>query len=106
MLLLSQALAGIRVTSLSLRFQNTALRIVQDTLKFTLASERARLVTSLYYHISAEEIVAGYRFDRMLKFRTANNNTNAQKRYANYRLVYRDYYLVEFRNRLAQIGLV
>ncbi|CAG5184718.1 uncharacterized protein ALTATR162_LOCUS11048 [Alternaria atra] len=106
MLLLSQALAGIGVTSLSLRFQNTALRIVQDTLKFALAPERARLVTGSYHHISAEETVAGYRFDGMLKFGTANNNTNARNRYANHGLVYGDYYLVEFGNRLARMGLV
>jgi hypothetical protein len=106
MLLLSQALAGIEQTQLSLRFRNIALRIVQDTLSFALAPEKARLVTGSYHQIHAEEIVSGRRFDGILKFGTANNNANARKRYANHGLVYGDYYLVEFGNRLLRMGLV
>jgi hypothetical protein len=106
MLLLSQALAGIGQTQLSLRFRNTALRIVQDTLSFALASEKAQLVSGSYHQIRAEETMPERRYDGMLKFGTANNNANARKRYANHGLVYGDYYLVEFGNRLLRMGLV
>ncbi|CAN9407444.1 unnamed protein product [Alternaria sp. RS040] len=79
MLLLSQALAGIGQTQLSLRFRNTALRIVQDTLSFALAPEKARLVSGSYHQIRAEEMSPERRYDGMLKFGTANNNANARE---------------------------
>ena len=105
MLILSQALAMIDQSALSLRYRNAALRIVQDTLDLALAPEKARLVSAPYRHIRAEEEQPGARFDGMLKFGTANNNAQARKRYANHGLVYGDYYLVEFGNRLLRMGL-
>lgn len=105
MLILSQALIKIGQSLLSLRYRNAALAIGQDTLKFALASERAHLVTAPYQYIQAEEEEPGQRFDGMLKYGTANNNAQARKRYANHGLVYGDYYLVEFGNRLLRMGL-
>lgn len=100
MLILSQALASIDQTTLSSRFRKAAIAIIEDTLSFALASEKATLVSGPYQHISAEDAIPGYRYDGLLKFGTANNNANARKRYANHGLVYGDYYLVEFGNRL------
>lgn len=105
MLILSQALAMIDQPALSSRYRNAALRIVRDTLDFALAPEEARLVSAPYNYIKAEEKRLDLRFDGMLKFGTANNNAQARKRYANHSLVYGDYYLVEFGNRLLRMGL-
>lgn len=105
MLILSQALSGVEEMALSIRFRRAAMRIVQDTLSFALAQEKACLVSEQYKHIRAEDAVLGRRYDGLLKFGTANNNVNARKRYANHGLVYGDYYLVEFGNRLLRMGL-
>ncbi|KAF1363966.1 Six-hairpin glycosidase [Lizonia empirigonia] len=105
MLILSQALVTINQPALSMRYRNAALRIVQDTLEFALAPEKTRLVPNPYQYVGAEEKEPGVRFDGMLKFGTANNNAQARKRYANHSLVYGDYYLVEFGNRLLRMGL-
>jgi hypothetical protein len=105
LLVLSQALASIDQIHLSSRYRHAALAIVQDTLAFALAPEKARLVSASYQHIRAEEEQVGVRFDGMLKYGTANNNAQARKRYANHGLVYGDYYLVEFGNRLLRMGL-
>ncbi|KAJ8109656.1 hypothetical protein OPT61_g7305 [Boeremia exigua] len=105
MLILSQALSAINQTALALRYRSAAFRIVQDILEYALAPEKARLASSPYEHVRAEEEQPGLRFDGMLKFGTANNNSQARKRYANHGLVYGDYYLVEFGNRLLRMGL-
>ncbi|KAF1922534.1 glycoside hydrolase family 88 protein [Didymella exigua CBS 183.55] len=105
MLILSQALAMIGQPRLSLRYRDASLRIVRDTLDFALAPEKARLAPAPYGHIRAEDELSGVRFDGMLKFGTANYNAQARKRYANHGLVYGDYYLVEFGNRLLRMGL-
>lgn len=105
MLILSQALALQSQFTLSSHFLQAALSIVQDTLDYALAPEKARLVTFPYQPIAAEEVVPGSRFDGLLKFGTANNNADARKRYSNHGLVYGDYYLVLFGNRLLRMGL-
>jgi hypothetical protein len=106
MLILSQALAGAGDDSLSARFRTAAVDIVRDTLEFALAPETAGLRNSADNEIEVEDTVAGNIFEAILKFGTANNNTNARKQYANHGLVYGDYYLVEFGNRLLRMGLV
>ncbi|KAF1843221.1 glycoside hydrolase family 88 protein [Cucurbitaria berberidis CBS 394.84] len=105
MLILSQTLASIDQISLSSRFRKAAMSIIQDTLSFALAPEKAQLVSGPYQHIGTEQVLAGCRYDGMLKFGTANNNATARKRYSNHGLVYGDYYLVEFGNRLLRMGL-
>ncbi|KAL2127423.1 hypothetical protein VTI74DRAFT_10760 [Chaetomium olivicolor] len=106
MLVLSQALAGAGQAGLSTRFREAAVAIVRDTLDFALAREKVRFRRAEGGGIVAEDVVEGTRFDALLKFGTANNNVNARKRYANHGLVYGDYYLVEFGNRLLRMGLV
>jgi hypothetical protein len=88
--------------------------IVRDTLDFALAREKVRFRPGAGVDagsgggggLVAEDVVEGSRFDALLKFGTANNNEHARKRYANHGLVYGDYYLVEFGNRLLRMGLV
>ena len=105
MLVISQALAGLNQPVLSSRYRHAALLLVQDALGFALAPEKAHLISAPYQQIRAVEQHSGVRFDGMLKFGTANNNAQARKRYANHGLVYGDYYLIEFGNRLLRMGL-
>ncbi|KAK4118834.1 glycoside hydrolase family 88 protein [Parathielavia appendiculata] len=112
MLVLSQALAGAGEGDLATRFRDAAVAIVRDTLEFALASEKVRFRGAGAGaggdggdELVAEDVVEGRRFDALLKFGTANNNMHARKRYANHGLVYGDYYLVEFGNRLLRMGL-
>jgi len=105
MLILSQALAGLSQLALSSHFLQEALAIVRDTLDYALAPEEARLITIPDQPISAEEAVPGSRFDGLMKYGTANNNADARKRYSNHGLVYGDYYLVSFGNRLLSMCL-
>jgi hypothetical protein len=108
MLVLSQALAGAGQDGLASSFREAAVTIVRDTLDFALASEKVRFapVAEGDDKLRAEDVEPGRRFDALLKYGTANNNTYARKRYANHGLVYGDYYLVEFGNRLLRMGLV
>ena len=113
MLVLSQALAGAGEMGLSARFRDASVGIMRDTLDFALAREKVRFRPGAGGGVGVdggglvtEDVVEGSRFDALLKFGTANNNTHARKRYANHGLVYGDYYLVEFGNRLLRMGLV
>ncbi|KAH8909388.1 Six-hairpin glycosidase [Coniochaeta sp. PMI_546] len=105
MLVLSQALAGAGQVGLSTRFRDAAIALVRDSLDFALAREKARFVAA-GSGVATEDVVETSRFDALLKYGTANNNANARKRYANHGLVYGDYYLVEFGNRMLRMGLV
>lgn len=105
MLVLSQALTSIDKQPLASQVRNAAIALVQDALSFALAPEKARLANGPYRHIHTLDAVPSHHFDAILKFGTANNNENARKRYANHGLVYGDYYLVEFGNRLLNMGL-
>ncbi|KAJ4347334.1 uncharacterized protein N0V89_011275 [Didymosphaeria variabile] len=106
MLIVSQALAGFNQGMLASRFRQAALVIVHDTLSFALSLEKASLVRASDGYISAEDSTPGATFEGLLKYGTANNNEQARKRYANHGLVYGDYYLVQFGNRLMRMGLV
>jgi hypothetical protein len=109
MLVLSQALAAVEgQEGLARRFREKAVAIVGDTLAFALAREKVQFQPGVGRDggLVPEDVVEGSRFDALLKFGTANNNAVARKRYANHGLVYGDYYLVEFGNRLLRMGLV
>lgn len=105
MLVLSQALTSLDRNVLSRRYRNAALKIVQQTIEFALAHEKALLVADPSQHITAKSAQPGKRYDGILKYGTANNNEHAKKRYADHGLIYGDYYLVEFGNRLLRMGL-
>lgn len=106
MLILSQALRGCGEHHLSQHFLEAALKIVQDTIDLSLATERAELVSvGDDGHIGCRDAEPGKTFEGIIKNATANNNENALRKYANHTLVYGDYYLIEFGNRLLKMGL-
>lgn len=119
MLVLSQALRGRGEHDRSRRYLDAAFRIVEDTLTLCLAPEKARLVpepgeeeaegggegkTSKEY--SVEDVEEGRTFEAILKHSTVNYNSMAFKRYWDHGLVYADYYLIEFGNRLLRYGMM
>lgn len=110
MLELSQALAGMGDQDLSERYRRAAITIVRDTLSFSLSREKARLIlcpdATAGVRVAVEDVEVGKSFDALLKNATANNNARDYRRYWDYGLVYGDYYLVQFGNRLLKMGLV
>lgn len=104
MLVLSQGLAGLGYDRLATRFRTAGIDIVRDLLNFALAPEKAQLIRDARGRMVVEDVAPGQIFDGLLKFGTANNNENAPRRYANHGLVYGDYYLMEFGNRLLKMG--
>lgn len=105
MLVLSQALAGLGRANEAARFRDMAITIVQDTLDFSLAREKTQTVIQ-GDDISTKEVDPGSRFDAILRNATANYNAKDHKRYWDHGLVYADYYLIEFGNRLLRMGLL
>ncbi|PLB44152.1 Six-hairpin glycosidase [Aspergillus steynii IBT 23096] len=105
LLILSQALTSVGRDALARRFLDAAIDIVRDTIDLSLATEQARL---LYgdTDVHVEDCVPGSTFEAILKHGTANNNENARRRYRNHGLAYGDYYLIEFGNRLLEMGFV
>lgn len=108
LVILAQSLAARGDYSLSKRFLEASYRIVRDTLDLSLSEEQARFSTtqSDATRLQVENVVEGRTFDAVLKHGTANNNEHARRRLADHGLVYGDYYLVEYGNRLLQMGLV
>ncbi|KAM0334980.1 hypothetical protein ACHAQA_000014 [Verticillium albo-atrum] len=106
MLVLSQALSSLGRTAESKRFRDLAVTIVNDTLNFSLATEHAKLTYDSEQNISVSDSTPGSRFDAILKNATANHNARDHKRYWDHGLVYGDYYLIEFGNRLLKMGLI
>lgn len=105
LLVLSQAMAGLGQNDLAGRYRRAAINIVRDLLGFAGAPEKAHLVKGSVNAIEVEDETL-QTFDSILKYGTANNNQYSKRRYANHGLVYGDYYLVAFGNRLLQMGLV
>lgn len=108
MLLLSQSMATLGDEDLAGRYRAAAMRIVSDTLEYSLSNEKARFAS---HRVAAEKIqledaVVGQRFDTILKNATANHNSQDRDRYSDHGLVYADYYLLEFGNQLLRMGLL
>lgn len=107
MLLLSQSMAGLGEEIMAERYRTAAIRIVTDTLEYSLSSEKARFAGHTGGEkIQVEDAVAGQRFDAILKNATANHNAQDHDRYSDHGLVYADYYLLEFGNQLLRMGLL
>ncbi|WAO91250.1 Hypothetical protein NCS54_00871000 [Fusarium falciforme] len=105
LLVLSQAMASLGQDDLAGRYRRAAIDIVRELLGFAQAPEKARLVKGSVNAIEVEDETLRT-FDGILKYGTANNNQYSKRRYSNHGLVYGDYYLVAFGNRLLQMGLV
>ncbi|KAH8425146.1 uncharacterized protein LDX57_002895 [Aspergillus melleus] len=103
LLILSQSLTGVNREALARHFLDAAIAIVRDTIDLSLA-ETAHFVGD--NELSVEDYIQGSNFAAILKHGTANNNENARRRYQNHGLVYGDYYLIEFGNRLLDLGFV
>lgn len=91
-------------------FLDAALSIVRDTMDLSLDLDFAS-VDLPPSPDSTEANSAGLfatvrssRFDAILHNATANNNEHAHKRYSDHGLVYADYYLLEFGNKLCRMG--
>lgn len=105
MLVLSQGLLGLGHDDQARRFRDMAITIVKDTLDFSLAPEKTRTVI-FGDEVATEEVDSGCRFDAILRNATANYNAIDHKRYWDHGLVYADYYLIEFGNKLLRMGLL
>ncbi|KAL4916373.1 Six-hairpin glycosidase-like protein [Aspergillus aurantiobrunneus] len=104
MLILFQALTARGQDALARRFLDSAIEIVRDTIDLCLATEKAQFVADGRTS-RVEDVIPGLKFDSVLKNGTANNNQHARRRYCKHGLVYGDYYLIEFGNRLLDLGL-
>lgn len=102
MLVLAQSLIA-RQHRLGRRYLDAALSLVEDVLAFSLAEERASLVVR-DNEVTAEDAQPAT-FEAILKNATANHNNADHRRYWDHGLVYGDYYLIEFGNRLLRMGL-
>ncbi|KAH0284547.1 Six-hairpin glycosidase [Aureobasidium namibiae CBS 147.97] len=105
LLILSQALAGSGDAESSARYLNMATTIMEDTLRFSLAPEKARLTWSDGNGPTGTDVYPDAHFEAILKNATANHNAKDFKRYWDHGLVYGDYYFLEFGNRLIKMGL-
>ncbi|KAF3809821.1 Unsaturated glucuronyl hydrolase [Colletotrichum gloeosporioides] len=106
LLILAQSLAGQGLHDLSDRFLQGGLRIVGETLEFSLADEKARLDIGTNGELTGIDAVGGECFESVLKNATVCNNPMSNHRMKDHGLVYADYYLVEFGTRLLRMGLV
>ncbi|KAI9036450.1 glycoside hydrolase family 88 protein [Aspergillus affinis] len=105
LLILSQALTSVNQDALARHFLDAAINIVRDTIDLSLAPETVHFVCD-NNEFGVEDCSQDSTFEGILKHGTANNNENARRRYQNHGLVYGDYYLIEFGNRLLDMGFV
>ncbi|KAK5800461.1 hypothetical protein VI817_002673 [Penicillium citrinum] len=104
MLILAQSLISLGEYTQGLRYLDSALLIVEDTLAFSLAQKSSISIEN--NHVSVQDVRSDISFDAILKNATANFNAQDHRRYWDHGLVYGDYYLIEFGNRLLRMGLV
>ncbi|KAF2181902.1 glycoside hydrolase family 88 protein [Zopfia rhizophila CBS 207.26] len=111
MLIIHQALQGFSrridgAFNTTTDFLDAALRIVDETLDMALDRDFASFVPGSSQGDEGPFPVRASGFDAILRHATANNNEDARKRYWDHGLVYADYYLLEFGNKLLRMGLV
>lgn len=113
LLLLHQALASAGDRKLARRYLDIAIKIVRDTLSLSMARDKVRFEQGDDGEIKAVQVPPPENatedelpFDAILMNATANFNEYDRKRYWDHGLVYADYYLIEFGNRLLRLGLV
>ncbi|RSL59894.1 hypothetical protein CEP54_007040 [Fusarium duplospermum] len=104
LLVLSQALA-MENRSLSARYLEAAITIVEDTLAYSLSQERAELGTQGGELVGIDS-ATGRTFESILRNATVSNNPAGIAQIRDHGLVYADYYLIEFGTRLLRMGLL
>lgn len=110
MLILANSLATAGDFELFQKYYKFATLIVKDTLALCYAADELELVaetnSSGTLHAVARTVADSQvdSFECILKNATANFNENWSDKYADHGLVYADYYLLEFGNRLLQFG--
>ncbi|OQE19806.1 hypothetical protein PENSTE_c014G08507 [Penicillium steckii] len=104
MLILAQSLFSLGEYTQGQRYLDSALLIVEDTLAFSLAQKSSISIEKS--QVSVRDVLSDTSFDAILKNATANFNAQDHRRYWDHGLVYGDYYLIEFGNRLLRMGLV
>lgn len=93
-------------------FLDLALQIVEQTLDMALDRDYAsfeatsKMVNGTGNGTAEDIFVRGSGFDAILKHSTANINEHAHQKYWDHGLVYADYFLLEFGNKLLRAGLV
>ncbi|KAL2202117.1 Six-hairpin glycosidase [Sarocladium strictum] len=105
MLIISQALLALGDDKLASRFRTAAIDVVRDLIAVAVAPETAKLVLSKDGDINAEDSVSGQTFEGIMKYGTVNNHQYGTHQYKDSAIVYGDYYLVEFGNRLLRLEL-
>jgi hypothetical protein len=83
-------------------YLTAALRIAKETIDLSLSRD----VASFSVGDNGEVGVGPGSWDGILMNATANNNENAVVQYSDHGLVYADYYLLEFGNKLMRMGLI
>jgi hypothetical protein len=114
-LIIHQALQGLSASvaggiASETKFLDEALEIVAQTLRFCYDSDLAAFLTPKgtvngdvgHYGVQVRE--SG--FDGILRHSTTNWNEHAHMKYKDHGLVYADYYLLEFGNKLLRAGLL
>ena len=110
-LLLSSSLMAADDTETSHRYYKYAMTIVRETITLCYAGDKMELVaendgSGFAKAIFSRQASPDLSFECILKGATANFNAGWTDKYANHGLVYADYYLLEFGNRLLQLGYV
>lgn len=90
-----------------------AMQIVGETLDMALDQDLAsfeaqpsKIMNGTGANVDEEFKIRESRFDGILKHSTANYNEHAHMKYWDHGLVYADYFLMEFGNKLLRAGLV
>ena len=94
-------------------FLDLALQIIGETLDMALDRDFAsfeapvtKMVNGTGASTEQEIRVRESGFEAILRYSTANHNEHAHKRHEDHGLVYADYFLLEFGNKLLRAGLV
>lgn len=92
-------------------FLAAALEIVAQTLEFAYDGDEARFLAPEGKGVVNGNGSGGLRvresgFEGILRHSTTNWNEHAHKKYKDHGLVYADYYLLEFGNKLLRAGLL
>ncbi|KAF6803391.1 unsaturated glucuronyl hydrolase [Colletotrichum musicola] len=105
MLLLTQIMMRRGQPEMADRYLKSALRIVEETLRLCLSEEQCRLEASPHQGVAAvsADPLRGP-FQSILRRSTVTWNKSSRSRSGDHGLVYADYYLIEFGNRLLQLG--